>query len=771
MNVKKCINIDKIFESIRRCTKRKLAALAAVAALICQMPVSYAESFEDALKSKGYAIFPSIYEVSKDKRFNVSFSREFDTDSARKYIRLVDINGSEVSTYEEKVNPNVFRLTPKQSLEEGAQYYVVVDPGVDDGAGENIISKGLFAKATVQSEGEYTGFVLENAYFTGGKNVKIVFSDELNIESASKVENYEVAGAVPKSAVVFSDRKSVSLTLSQEIGEEQKVDVFVSKDVKSSEFKSLGGDYTKEIMYTDSGAYISGEQPYIKKETAASVSVIEKEQSVENAVIRGDLYIGASGIILEDVQVDGTLYINPGISGKCNIKNVTAQRVEILSGISTEKAIGIDSLQTDILSIKSSMGAYVQINDTDSKSQIYKTIIDLGVVPVTLSSQEGSYGRIEVSSNSMEDGTLKLKLKADVDSALRLYAGCNVESEGEVDMVYIDTPAFEKVELSGEDGKPFQNINVESPVELVVAAGEVGVINYYSGGVLDIGDASVKSLIKNGYYVEIAEEDLSKIGSSRVGDIDSETLRFTLILDEEMYTLGKKLVLRKGDLEILSTCVLQKGLLTTFEIDEQYRESLESGTYDVSTPAGEDWISLDGEQTSYEESGGQTPSDDGKIRYAQAIGNTATSVSGMYTDDVTKIEVIYSGVTKEATLENGEFSWNIFPGLQNGAKITLKAYAEEEMLETIEITVGEEAQIPKVSNVKAVGNTATAVSGKYADTITKVEIVYSGVTKEATLESGSFSWNIFPGLASGTEVTIKGYEGDTLAIEVSVNVE
>ncbi len=773
LNVKSCINIKGIFKSMN--VSRKLAALTAVAMLICQMPVSYAESFEETLKSKGYNRFPSIYEVSKDKRFNISFTKEFDTDSARKYISLVDTNGSVVSTYEEKINPNVFRLTPKQSLEQGAQYYIVVDPGVSDGAGENIISKGLFSKATVQSQGEYTGFTLQSAYFTAENKVKMVFSTYVDEVSASTIENYEVAGAVPKSASVSPDGKSVSLTLSESVGEDQRVELFVSKDVKSSQYKGLGSDYTKEMTHTNGGSSISGNEQYLKKETAGSVSITQKEQEIENAIIEGDLYIGANGMSLENVEVEGTLYINPGISGTCRIKNVKAQRVEVLSAGSAEKTIDIDSLETDIFSIKSSMGAYVEINDTESKSQIYKTIIDLGVVPVTLSSQEGSYGRIEVSSNSMEDGTLKLKLKADVDSALRLYAGCNVESEGEVDMVYINTPTFEKVELSGLEDKIFQNINVGSPAELVVAAGKAETINYYSDGVLDIGDASVSALFKNGHYVQIDDEDMDKITFSKVGDIDPDTLIFKVNLDREMYTLGKKLKLKKGDLEILSTCDFQKGLVAFFKIDDEDQENLEEGTYDVSTVNEEDWIDLEGEQTSYEKDDGGTtpPSGDGKIKYVQAIGTAATLVTGMYESDVTKVDVLYDGKTKPAELkDDGTFLWSIFPGLKNGDNVIVKAYTEDGLAETVEVTVGQAAEIPKIYDVKAVGTAATLVTGKYKETITKVDVLYEDKTKPAELKDDkTFLWSIFPGLQKGDTVTVKGYEGNTVVVETSVEVQ
>ena len=573
----------------------------------------------------------------------------------------------------------------------------------------------------------------------------------------------------------------MNLTLSQDIGKEQDLDVCVSKEVKSSELKSLGGDYTKGIVHTDSGASISGSQPYIKKETEASVSLTEKDETVENAVIRGDLYIGASGVILEDVQVDGTLYINPGISGICNMKNVTAQRVEILSGLSTEKAIGIDSLQTDILSIKSSMGAYVEINDTDSKSNIYKTIIDLGIVPVILGSQEGSYGRIEVSSNSMEDGTLKLKLKADVDSALRLYAGCNVESEGEVDMVYIDTPTFEKVELSGEDDKIFENIKVGSPAELVLASGQAGVINYYADGVLDIGNASVNALFKNGYYVQIDDEDMDKIAFSKVGDIDPDTLIFKVNLDEEMYTLGKQLKLKKGELELLATCVFQKSLVTHFEINDEHKELLEEGTYDVSTLEGEDWIDLDGEQTSYEvdSGGGDTPSEEGKIRYAQAIvAGSVTAIRGECDESITRIDITYKGkkLGEAVIKEDGTFSFNAAQGFADGETIGLEGYEGETLAESKNITVGESVEIPPIRSVKViVAGSVTAIKGKCDESITKIDITYKDkkLGEAVIKEDGTFSFNAAQGFADGETIGLKGYknEGEEDPYEIEVEVQ
>lgn len=165
--------------------------------------------------------------------------------------------------------------------------------------------------------------------------------------------------------------------------------------------------------------------------------------------------------------------------------------------------------------------------------------------------------------------------------------------------------------------------------------------------------------------------------------------------------------------------------------------------------------------------------DDTMLTYVQAIGNIATSVTGNYASEVTKVEVIYNGLTKTAALNNdGTFSWSIFPGLANGTKVTVKGYAGSKLVDTDVVEVGVEAEKPYLSNVKATGTIATAVTGNYGKNVTKVEVIYNGLTKTAALDSnGTFSWSIFPGLAGGTTVTVKAYSGSEVVATVTIVTE
>ncbi|SHJ57600.1 hypothetical protein [Paramaledivibacter caminithermalis] len=85
--------------------------------------------------------------------------------------------------------------------------------------------------------------------------------------------------------------------------------------------------------------------------------------------------------------------------------------------------------------------------------------------------------------------------------------------------------------------------------------------------------------------------------------------------------------------------------------------------------------------------------DDTKIENAVAKNAVfLTIISGECASDVTKVEVVYDGKTKEAVMDNGTFTYNVVPMMQNGDEIVVKAYVGDELVDTDLIVVGEEVQ-------------------------------------------------------------------------------
>jgi hypothetical protein len=81
----------------------------------------------------------------------------------------------------------------------------------------------------------------------------------------------------------------------------------------------------------------------------------------------------------------------------------------------------------------------------------------------------------------------------------------------------------------------------------------------------------------------------------------------------------------------------------------------------------------------------QSGQNDSKITDAEFSGsNMFGNVTGKYASDVTKVEICYGDFVKEAKMENGEFSWQIFGSF---SEITVKGYVGSDLVDTDVITV------------------------------------------------------------------------------------
>lgn len=72
-----------------------------------------------------------------------------------------------------------------------------------------------------------------------------------------------------------------------------------------------------------------------------------------------------------------------------------------------------------------------------------------------------------------------------------------------------------------------------------------------------------------------------------------------------------------------------------------------------------------------------------------------------------------------------------------------------------------------IYDAKAEGKVATAITGKVKDA-DRVLVEYDGKTKTALLENGEFTWNVFPSLDEGTQVTISAYSGSSLLEQLTI---
>ncbi len=70
---------------------------------------------------------------------------------------------------------------------------------------------------------------------------------------------------------------------------------------------------------------------------------------------------------------------------------------------------------------------------------------------------------------------------------------------------------------------------------------------------------------------------------------------------------------------------------------------------------------------------------------ASAVGSSAVTYVSGTTTGADRVIVEYGDKAKTANLENGAFSWSIFPAVQEGTTVTIKAYSGSTILEQLSI--------------------------------------------------------------------------------------
>lgn len=284
----------------------------------------------------------------------------------------------------------------------------------------------------------------------------------------------------------------------------------------------LGGEKTVSSSVTDGlswfkaydkdGCIYGGEGKTAELDT--SVKVTGKNVSIKNIKTPYSVYIQGEGATLEDVEVGGTLYLDPGEKGTSNIKNVNAKRVVVLSG--AQESNHADSLIADSLIIKSKNPNNNPRIEIKGKSSIQNTIIDAAAI---LDVKAGTFGNVQIEKSEALNSVVELRGTFDkpiiVTGDVRLKAAGNAKvskviiapkENGKVilDGVYDSVEVVRNGKLEMAPGsKVTGKIIIASDVEIVTD--KTAVINKF-----EIASEKKKSkVVLNG--VVQTEESLAKV--------------------------------------------------------------------------------------------------------------------------------------------------------------------------------------------------------------------------------------------------------------------
>lgn len=335
------------------------------------------------------------------------------------------------------------------------------------------------------------------------------------------------ADAIVGSALAARTGSPVILT-NGSLSEESKE--LVKANIKTdSSIMLLGGEKTVSSSVTDG---LSGFKAYDKDgciyggegktaELDTSVKVTGKNVSLKNIKTPYSVYIQGEGATLENVEIGGTLYLDPGEKGTSNIKNVNAKRVVVLSG--AQESNHADSLIAESLIIKSKNPNNNPRIEIKGKSNMQNTIIDTAAI---LDVKAGTFGNVQIEKSEASNSVVELRGSFDkpiiVTGDVRLKAAGNAK----VSKVIIAPKENGKVILDGV----YDSVEVVRNGKLEMAPG-----SKVTGKIIIASDVEIvtdKTAVINKFEIA-SEKKNSKVVLNGVAQTEESLAKVTNISNNE----------------------------------------------------------------------------------------------------------------------------------------------------------------------------------------------------------------------------------------------
>ncbi|MCX7950422.1 MAG: cell wall-binding repeat-containing protein, partial [Clostridiales bacterium] len=220
-----------------------------------------------------------------------------------------------------------------------------------------------------------------------------------------------------------------------------------------------------------------------------NVKVSGENVVLKDTIANKNLYIEANKVTLKNIEVKGTLFVNPGKNGVSTLDTVKAAKIVILSG--GENSIYLKNVSSSKMEVNASENLRVVVSD---KTNIEQTVV---FTNLKLEVQEGTLGKVLVKSPKIE---LKGKFEKPVEI---LESGEVIANEAiGIDLI-IKTD--KKVEIKGK----VENLKLESKADVKIS-GEVKNLEVSQEAKLELVDAKV-SKISSDKNIEVVVDKNSKV--------------------------------------------------------------------------------------------------------------------------------------------------------------------------------------------------------------------------------------------------------------------
>ena len=287
-------------------------------------------------------------------------------------------------------------------------------------------------------------FDFEDAYIAlGVGSTGKEFGDALSVSSLASKK---------RAPVILTDKNLNKTT--RELAEE--------KLYPTSRITIIGG-VSNILDKTANAIQIKGEiidnQKQIQDKTAeGNLAYTMKDGEIKDTNIKGNLYIENDNIVLSNVKVDGTIYINPGSKNTCKLENVTANRIIVISG--REEGMNFISTKAKKLDILNRDNARIIL---EQNSEMEKTRVLSSTI---LQVEDGDLGNV-IIPKTFNEKTVRFIGNFDKPIKVEDQAYLKADSNSTIKNVEVRSEKKDEVVLDGR----FNDVDVYSDATIKIKEG------------------------------------------------------------------------------------------------------------------------------------------------------------------------------------------------------------------------------------------------------------------------------------------------------------
>lgn len=223
--------------------------------------------------------------------------------------------------------------------------------------------------------------------------------------------------------------------------------------------------------------------------------------------VNQDVYVQENNITLQNLKVNGNVYLDPGANGVVNMNNVSATSIKVLSG--AEDSVHINNVTTPILNVDSTSKVRIEA--------LGNTKVDTTIVTsnATLDNKTGSFGIVKVQKSTKDDlavlfkGTFKEDIIVETTATINADASAviskiNAAPSSAKDKIALNG-AFKAVDITKEGKVEFgANSNVRDILKISAPA-DVKLLSAAKAGKVEVTG------VQAGASVKVSADDLTLI--------------------------------------------------------------------------------------------------------------------------------------------------------------------------------------------------------------------------------------------------------------------